>query len=202
MRSVEERIREIAWAGVSLPVRAEVRSAVADGSGYLLDVAVLDRLMQPTREVLETVPAPPLWLGSGGRGVYAPPEEGSVVLVAFVAGDRESPIVTAALAGDAQAPPKAVPVGAWALLDGRGGEVWMQGDGTVRLADADGAVVRVAGDRVEVASSIRSLLAALEEVVDAVIRMQTTGSPALHAVSPGSQQALAAAKARLAEVLA
>ena len=197
-----EAIQQAALAGVSLPVRAEVRTATADGSGFLVDVEVLDLRLRGTGEVLERVPAPPLWLGRGGRGTYAPPESGSVVLVEWVAGDRGHPVITAALAAEeAQAPPRAVPVGAWATFDGRGGELWIE-DGTVRMVDADGAVVRVAGDRVEIASSIRTLLAVIEELIDAVVALQTVGAPNTHSVSPGSQAALRATKAHLQEVLA
>lgn len=201
MTAVEKRLQEIAWAGISLPVRAIVRDAVADDDGYLVDLEVVDRKLRPTEEMLETVPLDPGWLGGDGRGIYGPPEDGTLLLVVFVDGDRESPVV-AGLAGDAQKPAKAVPAGAWALFDGRGGEIWLDGNGSVRLVDKGGASVLVADDRVAIASSIRSLLSVLEEIVDAVSGMTTTGSPTQHTVDPASRAELAAGKQKLGEVLA
>ncbi|MCY4377335.1 MAG: hypothetical protein OXC31_26550 [Spirochaetaceae bacterium] len=198
-----EALQELALAGISLPARAEVIGARADGSGDLVDVDVLDAQLARTGEVLADVPAPPLWLGRGGRGVYAPPAQGSRVLIEFVDGDRAAPIVTAALGDpEPQRPPKEVPIGAWALLDGRGGELWQDGDGTVRMLDAGGAMVRVAGDRVAIASSVRSLLSVAQRLVDVISALQTIGSPAQHAVSPANQAQLAEVRAQLAEVLA
>lgn len=197
-----EDLRQIVLDGISFPARAEVIEATADGGGYLLDVDVLDDELARTGEVLAKVPAPPLWLGRGGRGTFAPPEPGSRVLVEFVAGDRAHPVVTAALGSpQPQAPPKAVPIGTWATFDGRGGELWVQ-DGAVRMVDADGAVVRAAGDRVEIASSIRTLLSVIEELADAVVSavIDTRFGPAR--LDMPSIQKVELAKRRAAEVLA
>ena len=60
----------------------------------------------------------------------------------------------------------------------------------------------VAGDRVEIASSTRSLLSVLAELIDTVSSLTTIGPPAPHAVSAATRQELAQTKQRLMEVLA
>ena len=173
--SIAEALRAIAQAGISLPCRVEVRSARADAGGYVATVAVLDDAGAPTEEVIEDLPLPPGWLGADGRGEYAPPEAGSRMLLVFVGGRRSEPVLVCH-AGAAQAPAEMVPEGARALLDGKGARVWLQGDGSALIEDAEGAVVRVAGDRVRIASSSRTLLEALQELCDAIEALQVQGT--------------------------
>lgn len=91
MRSASDALRAAALAGVSFPVRAVVRAAYCRpaAAGYAVDLEVVHRAtLQPTGELVAAVPLSPLWLGADGRGLYAPPQVGQIVILAWVEGDR------------------------------------------------------------------------------------------------------------------
>ena len=198
-----DALRGVTQAGVRLdvPVRLS-RVSCSPGSGYVADLEVLDAAMEPTEEVLERMPLPRAWL-SPGCGVWAPPDDGVVVVATFAFSSAGWPVLIGLGELTRDDPPQeSVPRGEY-CIQARSARVWVR-RAEVVLQDAgdDGARVRVADDRVEIASSIRSLLSVIEEIVDEIVAMQTVGAPNQHSVAPASQQALAAKKARLAEVLA
>lgn len=164
--SVRDFIRRIAWSGVSLPVRARVRSSFVArrAGGYGCTAEVLDRTGTATGEVLEALPLSPIWLAADGRGIYAAPAAGQVVIVGWIDGDRSQPYI-AAMDGTANTPSADAAAGPLVLTDGRG------------------TIIRINGRRVSVASSQQSLVAALERIVDAVSALVDTAG---HAIAPAS----------------
>lgn len=164
--SVRDFIRRIAWSGVSLPVRARVRSSFVArrAGGYGCTAEVLDRTGAATGEVLEALPLSPIWLAADGRGIYAAPAAGQVVIVGWIDGDRSQPYI-AAMDGTANTPSADAAAGPLVLTDGRG------------------TIIRINGRRVSVASSQQSLVAALERIVDAVSALVDTAG---HAIAPAS----------------
>lgn len=179
-RSLRDVIRRTALAGVSLPVRAVVRSSfVAQrAGGYAATLEVVDRHDRATGELLDAVPLPPLWLGPDGRGVYAPPEPGQVCVVGFVAGDRSQPFL-AGMDARANLPAAAAATGALVLTDGAG------------------TVVRISGRKVTVETSQQSLRGAIEQIIDAVPGMLDAAG---HGIVPSSWPA-DRLKAELSKVL-
>lgn len=179
-RSIRDAIRRIAWSGVSLPVRARVRSSFVArrAGGYGCTAEVLDRTGAATGEVLESLPLSPIWLGADGRGIYAAPAAGQVVIVDWIDGDRSQPYI-AAMDGAANVPAADAAAGPLVLTDG------------------GGTIVKISGRRVSVASSQQSLVAALERIVDAVAALVDTAG---HTIAPPSWPA-AALKQRLRQVL-
>ena len=200
--TVLDALRDVTEAGVRLDVPVRIARASCGPAGYVADLEVLDAGMEPTGEVLGRMPLPRHWL-SEAAGVWAPPDDGVIVVAQFAFGSSGWPVLVGMgeLSRD-EAPRESVPHGEY-CIQGRSSRVWVRPD-EVALQDAgdDGAQVRVAGDRVEIVSSIRSLRSALEEVVDAVSALTTTGPPAPHTASAGTRQALATAKMHLQEVLA
>lgn len=178
--SVRDFIRRIAWSGVSLPVRARVRSSFVArrAGGYGCTAEVLDRTGAATGEVLEALPLSPIWLAADGRGIYAAPAAGQIVIVGWIDGDRSQPYI-AAMDGTANTPSADAAAGPFVLTDGRG------------------TIIRINGRRVSVASSQQSLVAALERIVDAVSALVDTAG---HAIAPASWPA-AHLKQRLRQVL-
>lgn len=164
--SVRDFIRRIAWSGVSLPVRARVRSSFVArrAGGYGCTAEVLDRTGAATGEVLEALPLSPIWLAADGRGIYAAPAAGQIVIVGWIDGDRSQPYI-AAMDGTANTPSADAAAGPLVLTDGRG------------------TIIRINGHRVSVASSQQSLVAALERIVDAVSALVDTAG---HAIAPAS----------------
>lgn len=178
-RSIRELIRRAAWRGVSLPVRAVVLEplVVRRAGGYGATVEVL-RDGRRTGETLPEVPLPPTWLGADGRGIYCPPAKGQILIVDWVDGDRAQPYFAGVDAAASQ-PPAAAVLGALVLTDGAG------------------TVLRIAERKVGIETSQQSLLAALEQIVDAVPQLLDTAG---HAVVPASWPA-AQLKAALRQVL-
>ena len=201
-----DRLREAAREGVSLPELAEVRSARATpGDGYVATVAVMAAGVA-TDEVLEDVPISSGW--SGRAGLFAPPETGDVVVVQFVGGRRSEPVVTDRVDPAAAAKPaREVPenMASFMAPDGAGVDV---GEDEAALRDAEGtAHVRVSGDRVAIASSERTLLDAVQRLVDTIEggRMEgigNDGAPVICAWRPGDAAELRTRRREIAEVLA
>lgn len=179
-RSIRELIRRAAWRGVSLPVRAVVLEPLVArrAGGYAASVEVLDRDGRRTGEMLPEVPLAPIWLGADGRGIYCPPAQGQILIVGWVDGDRAQPYFAGVDAAASQ-PPAEAALGALVLTDGAG------------------TVLRIAGRKVGIETSQQSLLAALEQIVDAVPKLLDTGGDA---IVPASWPA-AQLKAALRQVL-
>lgn len=188
MRSTSDALRAAALAGVSFPVRAVVRAAYCRpaAAGYAVDLEVVHRAtLQPTGELVAAVPLSPLWLGADGRGLYAPPQVGQIVILAWVEGDRGHPFI-AGFHGDAHLPARAVASGELVLTDGRGAELRIR-DSLWRIANAQ--------------DSLRTLL---EDLIDEVKGLVTTPGPAAphdHGVSPATKAKLQALRARLPKLL-
>lgn len=183
-RSLRDAIRRIAWSGVSLPVRAVVDRAYANpaAGGYAADVEIVHRVtLDRSGEKLAEVPLQPLWLGADGRGLYAPPEAGQYVIVSWIDGDRSCPFIAGASA-DRYAPAAQAAAGELRLVDGRGGELALNG-------------------RWRLANSQDSLRPVIEALIDAVDALQTVGPPSPHALSPPTKAALQAVKQRLGTLL-
>lgn len=205
-RSLRDAIRRIAWSGVSLPSKAIVdRSYATAGQrgGYAVDLEIVDRAShERTGELLDEVPLQPLWLAADGAGLYAPPEEGQLVIVAFVDGDRAHPYISAAVA-DSYAPATSARVGELVLVDGRGHEVRIT-DQFYRVIDGSGGELKLQ-ERWRLANRADSLKPVLDALIDAVIALTTTPGPAnavhSHAVAPPSVAALTAVRQRLALLL-
>lgn len=153
-RSVRELIQRAAWRGVSLPVRAiVVQPLVARrAGGYGASVAVLDRDGRRTGEMLPEVPLAPIWLGADGRGIYCPPAQGQILIISWVDGDRAQPFISGADVAASQ-PPAEAALGALVLTDGAG------------------TVLRIKGGKIGIETSQQSLLAAVEQIVDAVPKL-------------------------------
>lgn len=198
---IRDAIRRIAWSGVSLPVlavvdRAYVRPAAG---GYAADLEVVQRgTRRRTGERLVEVPLQPLWLGADGRGLYAPPEQGQYVIVAWIEGDRSHPYVAGA-AADRYTPAAAAATGELALLDGRGQEIRLR-DGLFEVLDGAGGELRLQR-KWRLATANDSLRPVLEALIDALVALTTIGPPAPHSVSPGTKAALQAVRQRLGTLL-
>ena len=194
-------IRRIAWSGVSQPVKAIVDRAYASpaAGGYAADVEIVHRAtLARSGEKLAEVPLQPLWLAADGRGLFAPPEEGQYVIVAWIEGDRGHPYVAGA-AADRYAPAAAAATGELALLDGRGQEIRLR-DGLFEVLDGAGGHLRLQR-KWRLANGNDSLRPVIEALIDAVVALTTIGPPAPHSVSPGTKAALQAVRQRMGTLL-
>lgn len=201
LSSLREAIRRIAWSGVSQPVKAVVDRAYATTAtgGYAADLEIVHRVtLARSGERLAEVPLQPLWLGADGRGLYAPPEAGQIVIVAWIEGDRSHPYVAGA-AADRYTPAAAAAPGELALLDGRGQEIKLR-DGLFEVLDGAGGALRLQR-KWRLATAGDSLRPVLDALLDALSMLTTVGQPSPHTVSPATKAALLAVKQRLGTLL-
>ena len=161
--------------------------------------ASVDAEHEFSEETEAMLPWPPLWLGDDGRGLYAPPAAGQIVVLGWVRGSRGHPYV-AGYGGDRHQPPQAVPAGSLVLTDGRGGSITMAGAGAVEIAGGRGRIH--VDDLIEVRNDAQNLRAVLVALIEAVIGLTTTGTAAAQAASPASQAALRAVRERVTGLLA
>ena len=166
-RSVIERLRERVLEGMAAPVKAKVEKGYIKQSagGYCVDAQVVNpATLEETGELLKEIPLPPIWMGADGRGLFAPPEAGQLIVVGFVGFNRAYPYV-AGFAGDEYTP-----------ADGA--------ENALVLTDGQGAVIKIDGSLFGILNGSQSLKVILENFVDEVIAMKTIGPPPQHAVSP------------------
>ncbi len=166
------------------PVLAKVEKVNAGkGKGtYSITVKVLDAsTLEETERVIGDVAISPIWAGQNGEGIYAPPEDGMLVVVDFLEGSAAFPFIS----------------GIW-------GQEYNCGDFAKReLVIVKGkSKFRISSSGLfELATSAQSLKAILEKIIDQTAAIKTIGSPPQHVVSPDSQSALKAIKDELAQLL-
>ena len=191
--------------GVQFPVRAIVRSSTA-GSQYKCTVEVLDGAGQPTGQVLSDQPLDPLWLAGGGKGVWAPPDEGQIVAVVWAGGSAGHPVISNGALRKPVAPRWSVGAGEHSIQ----GDTWdtRHRAGEWILYDHTGAVLSAKSRRFKMAAD-DDLLTILNAWLDADIASKTVvdndtdpgGSGAELAMNGATIAAYSAVKARLALVL-
>jgi hypothetical protein len=137
--------------------------------------------LEKTGVVLPEVPISPIWAGSGGRGLYALPEKGQVVIVGFIQWDLAFPYV-AGVWGDqydaAEHPAKTMTIT----------------DGKAKIMIDTDSLFKFENDK-------KSLKGLVDDLVDAISSMTTMGPPPKHVVSPDSIAQLKQCKAGFAQLL-
>lgn len=167
VRPVIDRLRDRVLAGIAAPVKATVEKAYMkkEAGGYCVDAQVVNpSTLEETGELLKEIPLSPIWMGSDGRGLFAPPEAGQIIVVGFVGFSRAHPFV-AGFAGDEYKP-------------GDGS------DGALVLTDGKGAMIKIDGSLIGMRNQSASLKGVLDSLVDTLVGLKTLGPPSPHTVSP------------------
>lgn len=199
-------IRRLVWRGVELPCRAIVRSSAADSGGYRATVEVLDHAYEPTGQTLADVPLDPLWLTDGGKGVWAPPDEGQIVAVVWMGGDAGHPVISSGALREPATPQWSVGAGEHSIQ----GDTWdtRHRAGEWILYDHTGALLSAKNSRFKVTADA-DLLEEIEGLIDDLIAATTEpdhdtdpgGTGAELELSAATKNALTARKARFPLVL-
>lgn len=167
VRPVIDRLRDRVLMGIAAPVKASVEKAYMkkEAGGYCVDAQVLNpSTLEETGELLKEIPLSPIWMGSDGRGLFAPPEAGQIIVVGFVGFSKAFPFM-AGFAGDEYKP-------------GEGSE------GAMVLTDGKGAVIKIDGSLIGILNHSGSLKGILDSFVDEIVGLKTLGPPSPHTVSP------------------
>ena len=152
--------------------------------GYAMDGMVLrPGSLEETGELMKEIPLNPIWAGKNGKGLYAAPEQGQIVVIGFIEGNSAWPYCAGVWAeGYMSGVGKP---GALVIIDGKGGEFTMNGTGLFALKN-----------------NLESLRALLEGICDemstlTVIDPISGTSP----VSPSTITSLTVLKTRIAALL-
>jgi hypothetical protein len=172
-----------------MPLRAAPRLAIVnkvyEGAGkgkYAVDVELLTAgSLEKTGVMLPEVPISPIWAGKGGRGLYALPSKGQIVVVGFIEWNAAFPYVSGVWSDQYDAAEH--PDGTFTITDGK----------SVFRIDADG-LFKFETDKL-------SLKALLEKFIDEMKAMKTMGPPPQHFVHPATVAKLEALKAEIAKIL-
>jgi hypothetical protein len=171
-----------------MPLRAAPRLALVKktypdaGKGkYCVDVELLKAgSLEKTGTLLPEVPLNPVWAGSGGRGLYATPATGQVVVIEFLEWDTAFPYVA----------------GVW----GDKYEAAEHPDGTLTLTDGK-SMFRIDTDGLfKFETAKMSMKALLEKFIDEIEAMQTFGPPPQHKVHPSTVKKLEALRLEIAKI--
>lgn len=160
MRSLTEIIDNRIQSLIAAPVLARTDKAYISTTtgGYCIDATVLiPETLETTGELLKEVPLSPIWAGTDGRGIYAPPENGVVVVVGFVSNNKAWPFVIGPY-GNQYAPSPDAKASSLVICDGKGAKLVFSADGLITLANT--------------AASLKVLL---ESTLDLIGSMQSEG---------------------------
>ena len=150
---------------------------------YSCDVSVLTAgtLEETGREIAE-VPISPIWAGRGGKGIYAVPPAGQVVVVEFIGWNPAFPYISGIWADEYEA-------GEF----GKGQFVVTDGGGTKFGIDVDSLFM--------FETQKQSLRKVLDRICEVAAKIQTKGAPPQHFGSPDWIQEMLGIQKDIGELL-
>lgn len=162
----------------------KVYTAAGKGS-YALDAElVLAGSLEKTGVVLPSIPISPLWAGAGGRGLYALPAVGQLVVIGFIEWDMAFPYVAGIWSDTYEA--AGHPEGTFIITDGK----------STFSIDVDGLF------KFEIVKDEKvSLKGLLEKLVDEIEAIETIGPPPRHVINPATKLKFEAYKLQIAQLL-
>nr|WP_321294603.1 hypothetical protein [uncultured Sphaerochaeta sp.] len=158
MRSLAEIIDERIRSQVAAPVLARVDKAYVKAAtgGYCIDATVLvPGSLEATGELLKEVPLSPIWAGKDGRGIYAPPEEGTVVVVSFIASSKAWPFVGAVYGEQVKPCSDAAPA-SLVICDGKGAHITLAHDGKITIANGGGTLKALLDEILDLCGALKA----------------------------------------------
>jgi hypothetical protein len=194
------------------PVLGKVIKAY-EGAGkgkYSVDVRVIKAgSLEDTEQVIAEVPLNPVWVGKKGKGIYAIPPEGSVVVIEFLEWNQAFPYVSGVWSDEYEAGEFGkdhlvitdgngfkvdFSEGNFKIEDGKG-MIFEFIEGTLTVTDKEGAKIGIDTDSLlYIQSKQKTLREILEKLIEKTAGIKTMGAPPRHIVSPDSRTALLAIK--------
>lgn len=92
--NIEQLVKLVVYEEIALPRLAKVIST--DSQEYYCDCVSLDQNGNDSQEIYTRVLIPKLW-GTTQGGIFAFPEKGTVVLINFINGDKNLPVISAVI---------------------------------------------------------------------------------------------------------
>lgn len=165
-------LREIVlqWLNLAMPHRQGPQigrvlgCALGGGTGqYCAQVQILrSGSLEDTERILEEVPISPIWAAADGRGIYAPPEKSTLVIVSYIEHDPAHPFISGVWAESYNAAAfkagELTVVGKGVSITVKDGEIWFNGENL-------GGIVKIEELKKELAKNV-AMLAAMKGVID------------------------------------
>lgn len=223
MAGIIEQIAKAVLSQLAFPRIVRVTHAEAGERGYYIDgEAVKPGSYEATGELFKEIPVPPVWADGDGRGVFIPPTKGQMVVVSFVEGNKAYPFV-AGVYGEEYRPIDTAVAGQIAICDAAGLRIELAADGGLSIScngkmcmtmdaagkceikDDKGATFLVESSKLKVGNAAGSVKTLLEQILDIISGLQTTGTgnqgaPVFSSVLPAVTSQCSAAKAAVAKV--
>jgi hypothetical protein len=150
---------------------------------YAVDVRVVRAgSLEETGQMIAEVPVNPVWAGEKGKGLYAVPPEGAVVIVGFLQWNPAWPYVSGIWSNDYEA--GAFKKGQLLITDGEGLQFGVDVDALFLFETKNQSMKKV-----------------LNKILDVVAKIQTKGAPPQHVGDPVWVQELLAIKPDIAALL-
>ena len=159
VEKIERLVRRIVGER-ALPCLGKVEKIKTEAMHYVAEIRELDNGGNDTETTYIDVRIPKLW-GSENGGIWMTPSKGAIVLLSFLNGDRNYPIITAVMGSSAQ---EEHPLDELIIK---------QGDMELRLSS-----------KVVLKNASGSLGEILSDMADKVAGLQTIGAPSPHTLSP------------------
>jgi hypothetical protein len=184
------------------PVLARVMK-VYEGPGknkYSCDVKALTAgtLEETDREIAE-VPINLIWKGKKGKGVYAIPPEGAVVVVEFIGWNVAYPYISCMYSDEYEAGDFSKDQ--FVITDGEDRKIVIDSSEDSITVDNGKIQVILKGDKAAIRNGSKSLFTILDTHFQNILAMKTVGAPAQHIVSPPDIQKFTQDKTDLAGLL-
>lgn len=168
-------------SGIAFPSLVRVEKVNFSG-GYSIDgIGVDPETFRETGELFKEIPLSPIWAASDGRGIYAPPSIGQIVVVAFVHGSKAYPFV-AGVYGETYRPNDTPPKKECKLMltDSSGRRLEIDADERrLILTDGAAAIEIDQESRIIVKNGFANLKEILDGIIEAISTLQTSGSVSL-----------------------
>lgn len=223
MAGIVDQIARAVLNHLAFPRIVRVTHAEAGERGYYIDgEAVMPGSYEATGELFKEIPVPPVWADGDGRGIFIPPTKGQMVVVSFIEGNKAYPFVSGVYGEEYKPAGKAV-AGQIAICDASGLRIELAADGGLSIScdgkmrmtmdsagkceitDDKGATFLIESSKLKVANSAGSVKTLLEQILDIISGLQTTGTgnqgaPVVSSVLPAVTSQCSAAKAAVAQV--
>ncbi len=163
------------------PQLAEVIETHA-GNKHAVDVEIIKPVSrEKTGEMLQEVPLSPLWAGTAGHGIYAPPQPTSHVIIAFIDGNGAHPFVLCPYGLD------------YPTAD--------HDKNALTITDGKANICITEQSLITIASATQNLHDLLAQLLDELMKLQTQGGPTNQLVSAANITNFIKIKSDLAQLL-
>ncbi|MGL5253802.1 MAG: hypothetical protein ACRC9L_02090 [Brevinema sp.] len=159
IEKLERFIRKI-MQEQALPCLGKVEKTFSDSGKYFADIRQLDNEKNNTATIYKNVKIPKMW-GAENSGIWMTPSKNAIVILNFLNGDRNYPIISSILGNSLE------------IEHPENELIIKQGDMELRLSD-----------KITLRNAHASLGDILADISDKISNLKTIGAPSPHTINP------------------